>query len=201
MKKTIKALTIAASVAAVVGIGAVSFAKWSGSTTQQDAAANVSVGNITVTAGFIQSSDYTLSFGTDKLVPVDQGTPGAGQTTMLTAALGDIQVVKGTYSFTLSATTNASGLKFYYQVAETGSVNAPSGLTEESGQDAAAKESSIASQLSGWVELGTATSNVSVSENVKTVSNLSLYIVLVSSDTDDMNTSAALKLTLNSTPS
>ncbi len=196
MKKFVKPLIIAASVAAIAGIGAVSFAAWQGSTVQEDASASVGTGNITVNAGFVSDNPVALTLTGGKLVPVDQATPGTGNTTMLTATLGDIQVVKGTYSFTLAADTSTD-LKLYYQVAAA-APTLPT-FTPEAGSTVEDREKSISDQLTDWTALGTATSDVTVTDNVATVDDLSLYIVLVSSDTADMNATAALTLTLNST--
>ena len=199
MKKFVKPLVIAASVAAIAGVGAVSFAAWTSGNTDSDATVTANMGSTSVTAGFVVTNagdQKTLSFsGTDKLVPVDQATPGTGNTTMLTAALGDIQVPKGSYKFTLSATTD---LKLYYQVAT--SASAPT-VTAETGTTVTDKEDSIATQLTGtgWTALGSDTADVAVTDNVKTVSDLNLYIILVSSDTADMNATAALTLTLTYT--
>lgn len=68
MKKVVKGLVIAASVAAVAGLGAVSFAQWSGETTKtQDVTGSTgtinTVGELTVTPTSL-----------DTLYPVDQGS-------------------------------------------------------------------------------------------------------------------------------
>ncbi|MCH5161431.1 MAG: hypothetical protein J1G04_05315 [Clostridiales bacterium] len=68
MKKFVKPLVIAASVAAVAGIGAVSFAKWNQGTTDDKKLENIPIGGI-VTMGSITASH---DLGEKKLVPYDQ---------------------------------------------------------------------------------------------------------------------------------
>lgn len=75
MKKTVKALVIAASVAAVAGIGAVSFAAWEGGTKTNEVQ-NGGTGHVDTT-GFGTGTMTTLS---DKLMPYDQGSTTTGQT-------------------------------------------------------------------------------------------------------------------------
>ena len=67
MNKTVKALVIAASVAAVVGVGAVSFAKWEAGA-KNDQAATGTLGQITA-YGFDSELSETIS----NLMPYDQG--------------------------------------------------------------------------------------------------------------------------------
>lgn len=72
MKKTVKSLIIAASVAAVAGIGAVSFAKWTQTNTTNGSATGTTatldaIGTITVT-----SLNVDATTGSVKLVPYDQ---------------------------------------------------------------------------------------------------------------------------------
>ncbi|MCH5156078.1 MAG: hypothetical protein J1F69_05665 [Clostridiales bacterium] len=69
MKKTVKSLIVAASVAAVAGIGAVSFAAWSGASNKTHTIESANTGTV-VAVGF---ADGTTSTGTDKaLMPIDQ---------------------------------------------------------------------------------------------------------------------------------
>ncbi len=68
MKKTVKSLIIAASVAAIAGIGAVSFAAWESTVTDQTV--NGTLGNITTTGSITLTQTGDLD--TKKLVPYDQ---------------------------------------------------------------------------------------------------------------------------------
>lgn len=68
MKKTIKSLVIAASVAAIAGIGAVSFAKWEQGTTTDEKLEDIPTGSIVVMGELSASHDL----GSKKLVPHDQ---------------------------------------------------------------------------------------------------------------------------------
>ncbi|MDE6294071.1 MAG: hypothetical protein K2L88_05565 [Clostridiales bacterium] len=72
MKKKVKALIIAASVAAIAGIGAVSFAKWeAGSKTAVDTVGGSGLGTVTLSASF-DDADATVA-KIDGLLPYDQG--------------------------------------------------------------------------------------------------------------------------------
>lgn len=104
MKKTVKALVIAASVAAVAGIGAVSFAKWEansaakGDTTGSTTSVVTTIGNITV------------SQPTNKLKPYDQDSSNA--------VLTDTDAVT---FWALTVTNSASvdtGVKYYISLTE-----------------------------------------------------------------------------------
>lgn len=75
MKKTVKSLIIAASVAAVAGIGAVSFAAWSGGGSE-NVSGSVHSGTITVanfaTGSEIVASNADITLANAKLMPIDQ---------------------------------------------------------------------------------------------------------------------------------
>ena len=122
MKKAVKGLIVAATVAAVVGVGAVSFAYWQGSsdtsvTINTGATGQIAtVGAITVTpsaaSGSVSEGVYTMN----KLCPVDQTTAPSDcvkywEFTLSTAATGG-QSVKYTILGTLTEGTgeNATAL-------------------------------------------------------------------------------------------
>lgn len=102
MKKFVKPLVIAASVAAIAGIGAVSFAAWNGGT----ASKNVSGGTTghVDTTGFGSGSTASL---TDKLMPRDQTGLGTGETTMYNIKL----VVEGNDAADYKITGNYTAKK------------------------------------------------------------------------------------------
>lgn len=108
MKKTVKGLIVAASVAAVVGVAGVSYAAWQGSTDTNVTINNgvtgqiATVGAITVTpdgdSGSVAVSEGTTTYTMNPLCPVDQGTAPTGcvkywKFTLSTAATGG-QTVK-----------------------------------------------------------------------------------------------------------
>ncbi len=72
MKKFVKPLVIAASVAAVAGIGAVSFAKWEAGTKSVDTGSGSALGTVTLDASF--DDDAPTLAKIENLVPFDQGT-------------------------------------------------------------------------------------------------------------------------------
>ncbi len=121
MKKAVKPLIIAASVAAVAGIGAVSFAKWSASTSSQDVTGKTgivdTVGAITLVTNSLGAPDG----GTAKLlVPYDQDTGYSSTTNAKVWKIG----VKATYTgtaptlqisagFGTDGATTVTGAKLY----------------------------------------------------------------------------------------
>ena len=80
MKKAVKSLIIAASVAAIAGIGAVSFAAWTGGTKEKTGITTGGTSHVDTT-GFGTGSTSSL---TDKLMPWNQSNPAAstGETTI-----------------------------------------------------------------------------------------------------------------------
>lgn len=123
MKKTVKSLIIAASVAAIAGIGAVSFAAWdAGNVTEKPA--NGSTATINTTAGELKVEGNNLS-DTVKLVPYDQvvqfnaSTMAKMQTFTVSydaSATGAASVDSYTYKMAL---TNTSSLPLYYKIGTT----------------------------------------------------------------------------------
>ncbi len=179
MKKKVKSLIIAASVAAIAGIGAVSFAAWN---TKVDKDVNVNGGataNVETTVGFVLTgedtsvADLTL---TGAILPYDQGEG----TRIWSVALGDYNVKNAAYTFTLSyatdnTTTLATGSAFYYSISDTAVAAAPTDLTS-------------------WTELATAVT-MEAPTAAGTVTGKYLNIVLKSDDMADMN-KTGIKFTL-----
>ncbi|MDE7164378.1 MAG: hypothetical protein K2O04_03040 [Clostridiales bacterium] len=91
MKKKVKALIIAAAVVAIAGIGAISFAKWSG-TGYNEVTSQGPLGDVTL-VGF--NAD-TAAAWTGKLVPMDQpvNTIKDGGTTVTSIILPSLTAVK-----------------------------------------------------------------------------------------------------------
>lgn len=81
-KKIVKPVVIAASVAAIVGIGAVSFAAWEGANTQA-ALSNQTAGSVTL-SGFSSGAATTTNTG---LVPYDQVQGATGKTKVVNITL------------------------------------------------------------------------------------------------------------------
>ena len=73
MKKKVKSLVIAASVAAIAGIGAVSFAAWSSAGQENVAVSGLQSGTVDATKGFTSESGLKAGNG-KKLMPIDQPT-------------------------------------------------------------------------------------------------------------------------------
>ncbi len=186
MKKTVKSLIIAASVAAIAGIGAVSFAAWN-TNVDNDAVTNAGgLGNVTATVGFVLTGtdtatpDLTL---TDKLMPYNQDGDdvGAGETQMWSVALADINVTAKNWTATLtqSGMTLESGSKFYYTVNTTATQALPT------------------TDLTAWTELDGTNAVEITNTEAQTVSGYYLHIILDSSSLKDMDkTGAVFTLTL-----
>ncbi|MCH5165522.1 MAG: hypothetical protein J1G01_03880 [Clostridiales bacterium] len=135
MKKSIKALIVAASVAAVAGIGAVSFAKWeAGNAATKTATGNTgsinTIGTLTVTPTSASGS-VADTITMNALYPVDQGG------TYLTYWEFDIEVtgegeqtltVQATYSAGTSGKAQGTGVIYYAK-------SAPQGATVAGAQD------------------------------------------------------------------
>ena len=117
MKKKVKSLIIAATVAAIAGIGAVSFAAWnSGSTNNTAKNEEYTLGNVSVSGGFVKAGEETFAAMTTTdtlLVPYDQGSG----TVKLVFNIPDYQVLKDT-GYTLTLTTDKLQAKFKYQIGD-----------------------------------------------------------------------------------
>ncbi len=163
MKKTVKSLIIASSVAAIAGIGAVSFAAWQSGTTSVDKTG--STGNID-TIGSIAVTD-DLSGKT--LIPFDQTTAEADQLKMWTL------------NITVTSTGATPTLKVALGTADTNDIGAGK-LYIYTGTEAltdAPAANGGAAPAADWAAL-TATAT-----EIK--SGTKAYIILVSSDSTDMD--------------
>ncbi len=188
MKKKVKSLIIAASVAAIAGIGAVSFAAWNNSTNDTANSGSVNTGSVTINAGFVSADGNAVSMALadtnkSKLMPYDQ--PGAldtDQTTSLVFNIPDFQVKKGVdYKFTLS-TTDFSGIEFKYQIGAA----AATVPTDETGYNDAA-----------WIAIGTATSDFTAESTDKVITGQKLTIIMNSDDFADMGKTGSFTLTFD----
>lgn len=179
MKKKVKALVIATSVAAIAGIGAVSFAAWEGQKTQST---NQSTATITTLAGLA-----TITAPGDELLPYDQpGTPAEGNTTMwniAVKALGDVS----SYDLNCELTvTPASGKTFG------GTIRV---LLDTTATATAPTKENIGS----WGTALTAGTPTKINTTTLATTDTTYYahIVMVSSDaTNDMNADLALEFSL-----
>lgn len=93
IKKKTRALMLAASACAVIGIAAVSFAAWSGTSTELTASANTG-------SAYLQGFDETTLTFTDKLVPWNQTGIKEGET--IVKAQLPAFTAYGNFSFTVS---------------------------------------------------------------------------------------------------
>lgn len=188
MKKKVKSLIIAASVAAIAGIGAVSFAAWNTSTNDTANSSDVNTGSVTVSAGFISADGSAVSMSLvdtskTKLMPYNQpGTLDPDQTTSFVFNIPDFQVKKDVaYKFTLS-TTDFSGIEFKYQIGAA----AATVPTDETGYSDAA-----------WIAIGTATNNFTAETADKVITGQKLTIIMNSDDFADMGKTGSFTLTFD----
>ena len=173
MKKKVKSLIIAASVAAIAGIGAVSFAAWSGSGATPVDKTGDTLGAITVTSNLDGKT----------LLPYDQA--GTLTATQIKVWQLDLEVVStgaaATFEVKLgTADTNDLGSgKLYIFTGET--YADPSTNTAATGAPA------------DWTALTTTATEIEADENGEATA----YIILVSNSTDDMNKN--FKVTVSAT--
>ena len=179
MKKAVKSLIIAASVAAIAGIGAVSFAAWSGGSATETV--NGSSGTITA-VGFVSCS-VTNGEG-DALMPYNQ------------PSLSDNQAYYYAVKLTLPKDTTATKIHAAVagRTAETGTSGVPTGLkysttaTPSGGSGASLSEDN-------WNPLGSGADVATVSSGT---TEYTIYIALDSDDTT-YNTNAGLNFTITFT--
>lgn len=191
MKKTVKSLIIAASVAAVAGIGAISFAKWEAGMNYSVDVKDQGTAQVTAIGEFTVSHDLS---DTVKLMPYDQVKQVGSHKKMWTITVDDSQLNADDYTYVykvayLTATTESNDLgagKLYVYTGSTKQTEAPTGA--------------IAS-LTDWKALS--------SEQTVTIGNdKEIYIILVSDNTaegedqyntDDMNKSFGVKISVAAT--
>lgn len=188
MKKILKPLIIAASVACVAGIGAVSYAAWAGSTGGDVTATGNSTGAVTSVAWKDNNPELTIS-GTN-LVPVDQGTG----TVILTAAIPTF-VATDAYTITVSLENNnlVEG-KLYVKIADA-AVTAPDMSSLEDHDN----ETVVTALGSDWKEINGTDSVLAVTSGVAANTEVDKYIgiVLVSNSLKDMNKTFDVKVTIS----
>lgn len=186
MKKTVKSLIIAASVAAIAGIGAISFAKWEGGTSIDTTSGANTTGSISSIAW---QSDNTLTF-TGNLMPVDQGEAGSG--TLILAAQIPTFVVTGNYTITVTAEDNnvANG-KLYVKVDDT-AVTAPDMTGLADNQDATV----IAKLGETWKQAGASATWTGSDLAANTPVTKYIGVVLVSSNLGDMSKTFKIKVAI-----
>lgn len=178
MKKFLKPLVIATSVAAVVGIGAVSFAKWSGNS---NTTAGSTGGTDTISLIGFASNSVT---GFTALQPYDQddaknSVATAAKTIVLPAVSSN-----GTEKYDIKIKADAalgldSSSHLYVKLA----TSAPS----ETIHDGSAFETTNLTTTNGWYEVGT--SDVTVISESQETGAYTAYFLLVSGESGDMNKS------------
>ena len=185
MKKTVKSLIIAASVAAIAGIGAVSFAAWSGSTTTSlETSDPVSTGTM-VAVGFVDADTKFTNTKKD-LMPIDQLEAEMGGGARYWQA--DLKIT-GTdftgYKITVKATAETdsaipTGLKWHLKG---DSDSAPTATTD----------------ISGWTALDNTPADV-VASGIANGDTYTVYIALDSDNTNyDNNAGKEFKITFELT--
>lgn len=90
MKKTVKGLIIAASVAAVVGVGAVSYAAWNAGTDNTKTVANNTLGNVSV----LKFDGKVTTSKVENLLPIDQNTDTYDKDNNPLYGVTEFQIVK-----------------------------------------------------------------------------------------------------------
>ncbi|MCH5158711.1 MAG: hypothetical protein J1F33_05905 [Clostridiales bacterium] len=180
MKKVVKGLVIAASVAAVVGLGAVSFAQWQG-TGSKEVTSSGATGEVTL-VGFAGAS---ATAWTGKLVPYDQPTSTIteGNVTVVSITLPAVTAVSGqTITVAADFTYNNSGS------ATAGKYNKLYVIAQSSGEAPSANDI-----VTGAKEV--TSSGVPISDI--TSGTYTLYFALDSNDTAAMNGSYNITVTLS----
>lgn len=195
IKKKTSVMMIAAATAAVVGVAAVSFAAWTGSS-QQTLTASASTGHVSL-LGFTPDKDSNpVTYGggaydasgaatLTPLVPYDQTNYGTDQVNVLDVVIPAYSY-SDNYSLTLNYTdTDSAGLTLYYLY---GAEQAP---TVDGDLD-------VTATGSDWKALGATNvlENVDNVEAEATVAIQHLYIVLVSDDGAQMNKDFSISLVL-----
>ena len=175
MKKFVKPLVIAASVAAIAGVGAVSFAAWSAGTDNTKDVENNTLGKVSV----LKFDTSVTTSPVTGLLPIDQNTDAYDATTNPVYGVTEFQIVTsagyGYSDFKLKVEIDATGIdagtKFYVS-------------------DTAPSASSKGTEID-------ATNGAELTYNIQTSGNYSLYVCHDSSEDADMEKSFKLTLTLS----
>lgn len=179
MKKFVKPLVIASSVAAVVGIGAVSFAAWAGATTEDVEKTGTTgvidtIGELTVTSADVTKALYPVDQGTNSTaaVPAD-GVIYWTFTLSVPDATGSVTPVYSLKAELTKGDTDLGDAALYY------SKDAPTSATGAVAANLLDKDTAKELTLNAANEDGEST----------------VYVYLVAEDTDAMN--ASVKLTFS----
>ena len=168
MKKAVKSLIIAASVAAIAGIGAVSFAAWSGAS---DKTANTT--ELTGTVEAVGFASSTVTNTGKKLMPIDQEQ----------SALGE----DGVYYYVVALKTSGTdftGYKITVKAEGVSDSTVPTGL-KCAILSSAPSTGSEATLTGSWVSLyNTAESPKDLQTTVEDDTTYNVYIALESDNTD-----------------
>lgn len=166
MKKKVKSLIIAASVAAIAGIGAVSFAAWQGGAVT-DKTASGTTGNIATASGELtvtqNLSDTVKLVPYDQVVQFDSTTMAKMQTITLTYGGEGAPAVAGmdiSMKLTANSITTAA-TKLYYKLGDV---------------------SDVPTDTTGWTEF---TLNTAV--ELSSAASQKINVIMDSSNTADMN--------------
>ncbi|MDE5593138.1 MAG: hypothetical protein K2I75_04315 [Clostridiales bacterium] len=173
MKKTVKALIVAASVAAVVGVGAVSFAAWTGSGTTTASQNTNTTGSVSV-VGF--GNEASLAAVTN-LMPWDQDSG----TTVAHYTLPKVTSGNEGYKITVTADLKNSWTGSLYVIVD------DSASTAASDPDTAAN---------GWKAIDGTASVFTFTATGDTPKQLYAHVILDSDKSADMNQTYDLTFTL-----
>lgn len=172
MKKFVKPLVVAASVAAIAGIGAVSFAKWTGN----HSSATSSGANGTVSLLGFNTNTATGFTGLLPYDQVDSAAPSATNNTLKTISLPTVTPDSKAYDVTVSssdvATNLTKGGKLYVYVGTSAATNDFAG-----------------SATAEWKEVDSTGAKFEFASSDTT---LTAYFVLTSNDTDEMSATYTL---------
>ncbi|MDE6441319.1 MAG: hypothetical protein K2L12_01020 [Clostridia bacterium] len=123
MKRSVKMLIAAACVTSIVGVGAVSFAKWDPSTIQE-ASGTLDTGYISL-SGF-ESAD--LDLGTKKLVPYDQNGEIGDQVKVISTQVKWSVSKDYTITAAIDGESLATGSAYYVKLSDAQITAAPESL-------------------------------------------------------------------------
>lgn len=174
MKKTVKGLIIAASVAAVVGVGAVSFAAWEGS-------GKTTVSTATNTTGYVSVIGFandTQIAEVEELMPWDQGSG----TVVANYALPKVTSGTEDYKITVTVTKANGWTGALYVIVDGNATLAASDPTAEG---------------SGWKTIDGTASVFEFDATGDTAAELYAHVILDSNKSADMNQSYDLTFKLD----
>ncbi|MDE5562824.1 MAG: hypothetical protein K2J01_04685 [Clostridiales bacterium] len=180
MKKTVKSLIIAASVAAIAGIGAVSFAAWNGNT-QTNNVTGAATGHVDTT-GFGDGTTTSLSL---QLMPQDQqNIDTTSETTMYDIKLVVVGNDVSGYKIQGKYTAEKDGSAYTWTTATTGDDAKAAGKLEYK-----IDQSATATYAAGWTTWTPNESNVAdlVGGGTLTEGDWYVHVALTSEQAADMD--------------